>query len=67
MSTNGDKRELLYSWDPALGISGGCSSGGGVGVRGGTGIGKLDAIALREPACAGLRSWNGNRRMSMGG
>jgi hypothetical protein len=48
-STKGDKVSRPSSWDGMTEALGG-SSGGGVGVRGGTGSGMLDAIAPAQEA-----------------
>lgn len=55
LSTNGDKESLSCASrrEELLGALGG-SSGGGVGVRGGRGMGRFDAICARQTngACA---------------
>lgn len=48
-STKGDKVSRPRFWDGMAEAPGG-SSGGGVGVRGGTGSGMLDAIAPAQEA-----------------
>lgn len=61
LSTNGDKESLSCAprREELSGALGG-SSGGGVGVRGGRGIGRFDAICTRQinGACAEPRIWS---------